>query len=69
MSVSLVSVLVSQPVLLCVAVLWYVTVFVSGEFWVRFWRGLQVVASVYWTSPLLNINVIIIIIRRKQITR
>ena len=40
MSVSLVSVLVSQPVLLCVVVLWYVTVFVSSGFWARYWRGL-----------------------------
>ena len=37
---SLVSVLFSQPVLVCVAVVWYVAVFVSGRFWVRFWRGL-----------------------------
>ena len=57
MSVSLVLVLVSQPVFVCVAVLWYVAVFVSGGFWVRFWGGggWQVVASVYWTSPFLNI--------------
>ena len=52
--INLVSVLVSQPVLLCVVVLWYVTVFMSSGLWVRFWRGWQVVASVYWTSPLLN---------------
>ena len=38
MSVSLISVLVSQPVLLCVVDLWYVTVFVSGGFCVRFWQ-------------------------------
>ena len=36
MSVSLVSVLVGQPVLLCVALLWYVAVFVSGGFWVPY---------------------------------
>ena len=54
MSLSLVSVLVSQPVLVCVVVLRYVAVFVSGGFWVQFWRGWQVVASVDWTSPILN---------------
>ena len=52
MSVSLVSALVSQPVLLCVVVLWYVTVAGSGF---DSCRGWEVVASVYWTSPLLNI--------------
>ena len=49
MSVSLVSVLVSHPVLVCVAVLWYVAG--SGFDSVGGW---QVVASVYWTSPLFN---------------
>ena len=39
-TVSVVLVLVSQPVLVCVAVLWYVAVFVNGGFWVRCWRGL-----------------------------
>ena len=31
---------VGQSVLVCVAILWYVAVFVSGGLWVRFWRGL-----------------------------
>ena len=38
--VSLLSVLVSQPVLVCVAVLWYFAAFVSGGFWFESGGGL-----------------------------
>ena len=60
MSVSLVSVLVSQPVLVCVVVLWYVAVFVSGGSWVRFWRGLA--SCRFCVLALHNSQIIIIVI-------
>ena len=76
MSVSLVSVLVSQPVLVCFAVLWYVAVFVSGGFWVRFWRGAGRLSllctglphfSMFILSPILSIIIIIIIIKSEEV--